>query len=145
MLTKTWLKIVMPIWAVIIAVTIIFVLANIPPKRAVAQVGVCAKSDVAAPLEIVWTYTPANQEGFEVERKLNQGAYSRLGGLLGPAIMRHMDTSLVQGTIDNTYTYRVRATNSKSGPSPWSNEFCATVAKIEPVPPAPTNLTGTFK
>jgi hypothetical protein len=113
-------------------------------QLAQAQTVPCVVADKAEPanLAISVNYIP-NPAAFppetavEVQRRLNGSAWANLPNL--PANTRSfVDNSIVQGTIDNKYEYRVRVLND-DGPSPsFSPIGCKTIKRELRVPPIPT-------
>ncbi len=115
-----------------------------PPgvQFAYAQTTACAVADVAEPanLAITVNYLPnaaafPAEKGLEVQRQLNGGAWSSLPNL-PPNSRSFVDSSIVQGNVDNTYSYRVRVLNV-DGTSGWSEIGCKTIKRILRVPPTP--------
>ena len=90
-------------------------------------------------IDLTWTDNSSNESGFIVERSPNgTDTWTQVGT---PAVnaTSFSDTS-VGLTVNTTYYYRVRATNTNLGPSNNSNVANATTA---PVPAAPSNLVAT--
>ncbi|WP_080058168.1 fibronectin type III domain-containing protein [Spirosoma aerolatum] len=82
-----------------------------------------------------WEDKTAYETGYEIERKDNNGAFSRIytsGPFSGTGTF--LDSKLTNGSM---YCYRVRAVNS-AGNSGYSNEACLTV--LPKAPNAPTNV-----
>ena len=72
-------------------------------------------------LNLTWQDNSTNENGFQIERKVDVGgSYAEIDSV-GMNINSYMDTGLVSGT---TYCYRVRAVNS-STTSSYSNDVCA--------------------
>lgn len=82
------------------------------------------------------------ETGFNIERKLNSGAYAVIS-TTGPNVISATDTTVVQAITDNNYCYRVNAFNT-AGISAYTNEVCKVVVGtgIPITKPAPaSNLT----
>ena len=115
-----------------------------PPglQLAEAQTSGCAVVDKAEPanLAITVSYIPnaaafPAETGLELQRQLNGGAWGNLPNL--PANTRSfVDSSIVQGNVDNTYNYRVRVING-DGASGWSELGCKRITRLLRVPPVP--------
>lgn len=105
----------------------------------------CTPADLSHPLSVAltWVDNATGETGFQLERKLNTGAYAVVAAGIGANIKAYTDSTVVRGTTPNTYTYRIKAVAAAGGTdSPWSNEACITFA---PTPPpalqAPSGLT----
>jgi len=86
-------------------------------------------------INLAWAENATNEDGFKIERKTLQGAYTQIM-TVGANATSFADTSLSANT---NYFYRVRAYNA-GGHSKYSNEANATTL---PNPPAaPNNLTA---
>jgi parallel beta helix pectate lyase-like protein len=97
---------------------------------------ICLTSISANATTVIVTWSNSiNEQGFNIERKVDTGAYSQLGQV-GAKITAYSDTTAVAGSKN---CYRVNAYN-RAGVSPYSNEACVDLAKA---PPAPTNTTAT--
>jgi hypothetical protein len=87
-----------------------------------------APADLAAavmsPLQVdlSWRDTATNETGFELQRRIEGGAYAPIGSAAANAT-GYSDMTVGAGT---TYTYRVRASGA-AGPSDYSNEARAEV------------------
>lgn len=111
------------------------------PVQVEAQAPVCqAWPDVTKPYVFSWDDNSNNEDGFKIERKLNQGNYSQLGPSTLPNIQGGGDATMVQGVVANTYTYRVWAFNTKSTSPAPTNEICITVPPLVTAPASATNL-----
>jgi hypothetical protein len=112
------------------------------PSLAHAQTGpTCKPWDVSKPLPIGWKDNSNNEDGFRVERKLNAGAYSQLGPLTGPNVQSSSDASMVEGVVDNVYTFRIWAFNKKGDSTTGSsNEACVIIPKLITPPAAASDL-----
>ena len=86
-------------------------------------------------IELSWTDNSDNESGFELERRLSRGGFTRIAAL-GVDADSFTDTGLSPGT---TYTYRIRAVNA-GGASPYSN--IETAATLDGPPAAPSRLRG---
>ena len=82
------------------------------------------------------------ETGFIIERQLNGGAWNSLGTTL-PNVVTYTDNTLVAGSTDNRYCYRVSATNTAgtSAPSPVACKTITAVVVIV-IPPAASNLVA---
>ena len=90
------------------------------PNAPAAPTNLTVTATSSTQCELGWADNSANETGFEVERKVGDGAFAHAvtasaGTTGGP------DTGLQPATL---YTYRVRALNT-GGPSAWSNEASA--------------------
>lgn len=98
----------------------------------------------AADATITFTDNAPNEDGFRVERQLNGGPFSVLA-TLSPNITTLLDTTLVQGTTQNKYCYRVSAFNS-AGASGFADTMtpgvtdCKVISAIVTIPPGPSGL-----
>lgn len=73
-----------------------------------------------ASLTLTWTDNSGNEDGFKIERKLEQtGTFAEIGTVAAD-IMVYVDSTIPDGQL---YCYRVRAFNAE-GDSPYSNEDC---------------------
>jgi hypothetical protein len=94
----------------------------------------------AASLQLTWVDNSQDEDGFHVERKLDNNGTFSLIATVGPNVESYNDGNLADST---TYCYRVNAFNS-AGNSAYSNEVCgttpiATVTTPTSTPtPAPT-------
>lgn len=104
---------------------------------------------LAASVTLTWQDNSGNdpkvndqEEGFEIERKLNTGLYGKYANV-GMNITSYVDANVQAANQDNTYCYRLRAYKTISGLlafSGYSNEACITIPKIpESIPAAPSN------
>jgi hypothetical protein len=73
-------------------------------------------------LKLTWQDNSTNEDGFQIERKLEPGGFYIQLASVTANINFYVDTDSVSGT---TYCYRVRAVNS-SEISGYTNEACAT-------------------
>lgn len=103
-----------------------------------AEAQTCAPADLAHPLSVAisWTDNATDETGFVLERKLNTGTYTGLAASLNANIVSFTDSTVVRGSVPNTYTYRVKAMKTGAPDSAYSNEACITFA---PTPPPPSN------
>lgn len=139
---------VIPKWeaaiALILSAALILGAAQIitPPTVVYAQATTCAESSTVDPAKLAITvaYQPnaaafPPEQAVEVQRNLNNGPWTNLPNL--PANTRSfVDNSVVQGTVDHTYNYRVRVINA-DGPSSWSAVGCKTIRRQKMPPPTP--------
>jgi hypothetical protein len=87
-------------------------------------------------IDIAWTDNATTENGFELERKVEGGVFSRIA-VPNANASTFTDRSVASGT---TYTYRVRAVNS-GGNSEYSNEASATPPYVPPGTPTLLKLT----
>ncbi len=107
---------------------------TVPLPAPAAPSNLLAVLQAGPQVALTWMDNAATEAGFQVERRVNSGAYVLIASPAANAT-NYLDTTVVPG---NTYTYRVRAVNA-TGPSAYSN----TTAVALPSPPAaPTNLTA---
>jgi len=107
-----------------------------------ANAQTCLQRSLTDPLTLTlnWVDNADNETGFVVERKLNGGTFDVLISITGGNITQYVDSTVNRALVANTYTYRVKAFNDV-GPSPYSNEACATFAPLPPpAPNAPVTL-----
>ena len=88
-----------------------------------------------AQVTLAWQDNSAGEDGFEIERKTENGAYTLIAGV-GVNVTGYTDNGVSELT---SYTYRVRAVNA-GGASAYSNEASATTP-LQPML-APSNLTA---
>jgi hypothetical protein len=104
-----------------------------------APSGLTATAASTTRVDLAWTDTAGNEDGFEVERSLD-GATFALHGTAGPNVTTYADTAAQPST---SYWYRVRAI-SGAGPSNWSNVASVTTPAPPPsLPAAPSGLSAT--
>jgi putative Ig domain-containing protein/fibronectin type III domain protein len=112
-----------------------------PPGPPAAPSGLSATAASSSQINLGWTETSSNVDGFKIERCQGAGCtnFAQIAQT-GPSTTSFVDSGLASGT---TYSYRVRAFNS-GGNSAYSNTASATTTTQLPSPPAaPTNLTAT--
>jgi len=82
-------------------------------------------------INLQWTDTESNEDGFRIQRKLGvTGTYMEIA-TVGPNINTYIDTDLSPGGI---YYYRVQSYNFTLGSSAWSNEgINTTLSALAPV------------
>jgi|GEM_PF-792890 len=97
-----------------------------------------ASANSVSGINLTWTDTSDNEDGFKLERKGLGGTYTEIK-TLAASITSYSDTGLNANT---TYYYRIRAYNSY-GYSDYSNEANATTQKEVTIPNKPTNLLAT--
>lgn len=118
-----------------------------------AQILTCAVVLKATPpgpfpcsVTATWQDNSDNESGFLLQRRLNGGTWTTIGG--GPLavnITSAVDATLQQSTtVDNVYDYQVIAMNS-AGQSLPSNVASFTIPKAAAVPKPATSLTITFQ
>jgi fibronectin type 3 domain-containing protein len=88
----------------------------------------------ASRVNLAWTDTSSNEDGFNIERSVNGSAFTQVATV--PANSSGYDDAAV--TTGNTYGYRIRAFN-RGGTSAYSNTATASVT----APVAPSNLAAT--
>ena len=93
----------------------------------------------AGSLQLTWTDNSHDENGFDIERKVETSGEFWLLATLPANQNSYTDTNLANGT---TYCYRVRAFNSIGG-SPYSNEACATTPVSASVSELTTNIIST--
>lgn len=109
------------------------------PEPPTGPTGLTATAQSTASVSLSWQDTSNNETGFQVERRVGTGSFTRIA-TPGANSTTFSDTGL---TPDTTYTYRVRAFNS-AGESAWSNEATATTHPLPTtVPTDPSGLTAT--
>jgi len=123
-----------------------------------AKAGTCPAAVAAVPMgpfpcsiTATWTDNSNNELSFVVERSLNFGPFAQIG-TTGPGEATYTDPTPTQSTVDNVYSYRVKATNlSGTGTvqsSGYTNVATFTIPKlvvVVPPPSAPSGLTLTFE
>jgi hypothetical protein len=87
-------------------------------------------------IDLAWSDTSSNEDGFRVERSTDGTTFSVVA-TLGAGVTSYQSTGLASAT---TYSYRVRAFNA-AGESIASN--VATATTLGAAPAAPTNLVAT--
>lgn len=87
-------------------------------------------------IDVTWTDNATTETGFELERKVDGGNFSRIST---PSVNASAFTDR-NVTSGSTYTYRVRAVNS-GGNSEYSNEASATPPYAPPGTPSLLKLT----
>lgn len=115
---------------------------------ALAVASVFAATPVAQAI-LTWQDNSNNEDGFTIERMLNNEAWTVLVKAVGANVVSFTDGAVVAptavGAPDNVYCYRVLAFNA-AGPSAYTNQACKTFAAPVLQPPAaPSNLTITFE
>jgi len=87
-------------------------------------------------INLSWTDTSNNEDGFSIERKSGGGSFSEISNV-SQNIANYTDNSV---SANATYTYRVRAASS-DGYSEYSNEALTTTGAA-PTPPTPPASGG---
>ncbi|OQA81752.1 MAG: hypothetical protein BWY29_01030 [Microgenomates group bacterium ADurb.Bin238] len=77
------------------------------------------KSNVNDYLNVVWSDTASNEDGFQIQRSLNGGAWTTLDGSLAANTTSYLDNSVSSG---NTYQYQIRS----YFPGPVYSNWCLT-------------------
>ena len=93
----------------------------------------------AALLQLTWADNSHDENGFDIERRVEASGEFWLLATLPANQNSYTDTNLANGT---TYCYRVRAFNSIGG-SPYSNQACATTPVSASVSELSTNTIST--
>ncbi|WP_432821011.1 LamG-like jellyroll fold domain-containing protein, partial [Trichloromonas sp.] len=83
-------------------------------------------------IALAWSDNAGNEENFVVERKSGAGDWTVVVSNLPANTVGYTDTGLV---ADTRYFYRVKATNTTDGSSPWSNEANARTTQVSYTPP----------
>ena len=96
--------------------------------------GLTATGVATNEIDLTWTDTSGNEDGFNLERSTNGGNYTTIG-LVAANVTNYADTGLADGT---TYFYRVQAFRSCWGNSAYS----APVSTVTLLPPAPVTPVG---
>jgi PA14 domain-containing protein/fibronectin type III domain protein len=104
-----------------------------------APTGLTAAVVSASQVNLAWTDTSNDENGFRVERKIGVGGNYQPLATPGPGATTYSDTGLSTST---TYYYQVRASNNAGNSAP-SNEVSVTIPGGPGGLAAPTNLTAT--
>jgi serine protease AprX len=108
------------------------------PTAPAAPGGLSASAVSASTIDLRWTDSSDNEDGFQIERCQLSGCTNFAPvGQVGPNVTTFSDSTLAAGT---TYNYHVRAFN-RGGASGFSNSAEATTG-IAQTPAAPTNLVA---
>lgn len=101
----------------------------------------CVQADLSHPLQVTltWTDNSNNETNFIIERQLNGGAFAALAPI-APNTTQAIDTTVVRSTVDNTYTYRLKAVNGTLS-SAFTTPACITFAPNLIAPSAPSGFT----
>ena len=111
-----------------------------PPAPPSAPTGLTVTATTTNTINLGWTDTSANEDGFTVQRCQGGGCTTFVTVATLPAgATSYGDTGLAAST---SYGYRVRAFNT-GGPSAWTETSANTQAPPLPPPTAPTGLTVT--
>jgi hypothetical protein len=92
----------------------------------------------AASFQLTWVDNSQNEDGFNIERKLNTNGTFSLIATVGPDVTSYVDDNLANTT---TYCYRVNAFND-AGNSAYTNEACGTTPATSPPPSGNTISTN---
>jgi hypothetical protein len=104
------------------------------PGPPAAPTGLIVSAVYKTRIELDWQ-SPGDTDGFQIDRRIEDGAWERLGTAGSP---HYEDTGLAPGT---RYGYRVRGTNA-GGVSPWSEAVEATTLGQVPGVPAGVRATA---
>src|SRR5439155_3569047 len=88
-------------------------------------------------INLAWSDHSANEDGFRVERSIDNVNFTQIGANLAASTTSYSDQAVVAG---QTYYYRVTAFNI-AGSSGYSNVASATVPSV-PITPAPSWTDG---
>jgi transcriptional regulator CtsR len=108
------------------------------PTPPTAPTGVGATATSSSAINLSWTDTATNEDGFKIERKTGAGAFAQIA-TVGPNITTYADSGL---TANTAYSYQVRAYNT-GGNSAYSNTASATTLAGGTAPASPTGLGAT--
>ena len=92
----------------------------------------------AASFQLTWVDNSQNEDGFNIERKLNTNGTFSLIATVGPDVTSYVDDNLANTA---TYCYRVNAFND-AGNSAYTNEACGTTPATSPPPSGNTISTN---
>jgi len=90
----------------------------------------------AASFQLTWVDNSENEDGFNIERKLDNDETFSLSATVGPNVTSYDDDNLANNT---TYCYRVNAFND-AGNSAYTNEACGTTP-ITAFPPSGNTIS----
>jgi predicted phage tail protein len=111
-----------------------------PPPPPSAPTGLTVTGTTTSTVNLAWTDTSGNEDGFTVQRCQGSGCTSFVTVATLPAnAASYGDTSLAAAT---SYSYRVRAFNG-AGTSGWAETSARTDAPPLTAPSAPTGLVAT--
>src|SRR5207302_730213 len=103
-----------------------------------APSGLSATAASSTAINLTWVSNSTNETSFKIERALGTGAFSQVG-TVGAAVTTYADSGL---TVNTSYSYRVRASNS-GGDSAYSNTASATTLPSSPTAPSGLSATAT--
>ncbi len=103
-----------------------------------APTGLTANGVSSTQVDLSWTDTSSNENGFKIERKTSIGGTYAQIATVPAGTTGYSNTGLTPST---TYYYRVRSTNS-AGDSAYSNEAKGVTGTSGTVPAVPAGLTA---
>ncbi len=111
-----------------------------PAQPPSAPTALTATAPTSSRVDLAWTDTADNEEGFKIERCAGAECTNYVQiGMVGANVTAYSSAGL---TGDTTYSYRVRSYNS-GGNSAYSNTATVTTPAPPQPPAAPTGLTAT--
>ncbi|MBN1672453.1 MAG: fibronectin type III domain-containing protein [Kiritimatiellae bacterium] len=95
-----------------------------------APSGLTATAVSATRIDLNWTDNSSNEDGFKIDRRVqDESTWTRVG-YLAANVTTHSDTGL---SADTVYEYRVKADDADGADSPYSNMASATTPAAGPV------------
>ena len=107
----------------------------------IAGAQTCIQADLSHPNQatLTWVDNSTDETGFVLERSLNGGAFTALAPIAANTT-QVVDTTVVRGTVPNTYTYRLKAVNGTLS-SAFTSPACLTFAPLLTAPTAPSGFS----
>jgi len=107
----------------------------------IAGAQTCIQADLSHPNQatLTWVDNSSDETGFVLERSLNGGAFTALAPIAANTT-QVVDTTVVRGTVPNTYTYRLKAVNGTLS-SAFTSPACITFAPLLTAPAAPSGFS----